>query len=98
MNTTLKSLGALYRRQGKLEAAETLEACALQSRQQVTPGMPCSLGSRMEPGNKGGVAGWHIPSELQQDLLGTGPCDVHPVGSLGLSDLNQCSPTGSPWG
>ncbi|XP_067389030.1 kinesin light chain 4 isoform X1 [Emydura macquarii macquarii] len=34
VTTTLRNLGALYRRQGKLEAAETLEACALQSRQQ----------------------------------------------------------------
>uniref|UniRef100_A0A8D3BNG9 Kinesin light chain n=1 Tax=Scophthalmus maximus TaxID=52904 RepID=A0A8D3BNG9_SCOMX len=35
VNTTLKSLGGLYRRQGKLEAAETLEECASKSRKQV---------------------------------------------------------------
>lgn len=35
VNTTLKSLGALYRRQGKLEAAQTLEECASKSRKQV---------------------------------------------------------------
>lgn len=35
VNTTLRNLGALYRRQGKLEAAETLEECALRSRKQV---------------------------------------------------------------
>uniref|UniRef100_G3Q5I7 Kinesin light chain n=1 Tax=Gasterosteus aculeatus aculeatus TaxID=481459 RepID=G3Q5I7_GASAC len=35
VNTTLKSLGALYRRQGKLEAAETLEECGSKSRKQV---------------------------------------------------------------
>lgn len=35
MNTTLRNLGALYRRQGKLEAAETLEECALRSQKQV---------------------------------------------------------------
>ncbi|XP_068443608.1 kinesin light chain 2 isoform X1 [Clinocottus analis] len=34
VNTTLKSLGALYRRQGKMEAAETLEECASKSRKQ----------------------------------------------------------------
>uniref|UniRef100_A0A8D2ZSI1 Kinesin light chain n=1 Tax=Scophthalmus maximus TaxID=52904 RepID=A0A8D2ZSI1_SCOMX len=34
VNTTLKSLGGLYRRQGKLEAAETLEECASKSRKQ----------------------------------------------------------------
>uniref|UniRef100_A0A7N6C0H0 Kinesin light chain n=1 Tax=Anabas testudineus TaxID=64144 RepID=A0A7N6C0H0_ANATE len=34
VNTTLRNLGALYRRQGKLEAAETLEECAVRSRKQ----------------------------------------------------------------
>ncbi|XP_056156080.1 kinesin light chain 2 [Lampris incognitus] len=34
VNTTLKSLGALYRRQGKMEAAETLEECATKTRKQ----------------------------------------------------------------
>uniref|UniRef100_A0A3B3QM67 Kinesin light chain n=1 Tax=Paramormyrops kingsleyae TaxID=1676925 RepID=A0A3B3QM67_9TELE len=34
VNTTLRNLGALYRRQGKMEAAETLEECALRSRRQ----------------------------------------------------------------
>uniref|UniRef100_A0A9J8AW67 Kinesin light chain n=1 Tax=Cyprinus carpio carpio TaxID=630221 RepID=A0A9J8AW67_CYPCA len=34
VNTTLKSLGALYRRQGKLEAADTLEECATKNRKQ----------------------------------------------------------------
>jgi len=32
VTTTLKNLGALYRRQGKFEAAETLEECAMRSR------------------------------------------------------------------
>lgn len=35
VTTTLKNLGALYRRQGKFEAAETLEDCALRSRREV---------------------------------------------------------------
>ncbi|TRZ01142.1 hypothetical protein DNTS_007862 [Danionella cerebrum] len=34
VNTTLRNLGALYRKQGKLEAAETLEECAMRSRKQ----------------------------------------------------------------
>ncbi|KAM8969047.1 kinesin light chain 2 isoform 1-T2 [Sarcophilus harrisii] len=34
VNTTLRSLGALYRRQGKMEAAHTLEDCASRSRKQ----------------------------------------------------------------
>lgn len=32
VTTTLKNLGALYRRQGKYEAAETLEDCAIRSK------------------------------------------------------------------
>uniref|UniRef100_A0A8C5AM99 Kinesin light chain n=1 Tax=Gadus morhua TaxID=8049 RepID=A0A8C5AM99_GADMO len=36
VTTTLKNLGALYKRQGKFEAAETLEEVALRSRKQVT--------------------------------------------------------------
>ncbi|XP_031417675.1 kinesin light chain 1-like isoform X3 [Clupea harengus] len=35
VNTTLRNLSALYRRQGKLEAAETLDECAVRSRKQV---------------------------------------------------------------
>uniref|UniRef100_A0A8C9TLY8 Kinesin light chain n=1 Tax=Scleropages formosus TaxID=113540 RepID=A0A8C9TLY8_SCLFO len=34
VNTTLRNLGALYRRQGKMEAADTLEECAMRSRKQ----------------------------------------------------------------
>uniref|UniRef100_A0A673MMS6 Kinesin light chain n=1 Tax=Sinocyclocheilus rhinocerous TaxID=307959 RepID=A0A673MMS6_9TELE len=34
VNTTLRNLGALYRKQGKIEAAETLEECAMRSRRQ----------------------------------------------------------------
>ncbi|XP_061376745.1 kinesin light chain isoform X2 [Danaus plexippus] len=35
VTTTLKNLGALYRRQGKYEAAETLEDCALRTRKEA---------------------------------------------------------------
>lgn len=35
VTTTLKNLGALYRRQGKYEAADTLEEAAMRSRKQV---------------------------------------------------------------
>lgn len=35
VTTTLKNLGALYRRQGKFEAAETLEEAAMRSRKQA---------------------------------------------------------------
>ncbi|XP_041107893.1 kinesin light chain 1-like isoform X3 [Polyodon spathula] len=38
VNTTLRNLGALYHRQGKLEAAETLEECVMRSRKQSTTG------------------------------------------------------------
>lgn len=55
VNTTLRNLGALYRRQGKLEAAETLEECAVRSRRQVTPEGPSCSGA------------WHL---LALPLLG----------------------------
>lgn len=35
VNTTLKNLSALYRRQGKYEAAETLEDCALRNKRET---------------------------------------------------------------
>lgn len=35
VTNTLRSLGALYRRQGKLEAAVTLEDCVAKNRKQV---------------------------------------------------------------
>jgi len=35
VTTTLKNLGFLYRRQGKMEAAETVEECALRSRKEA---------------------------------------------------------------
>lgn len=44
VTTTLKNLGALYRRQGKYEAAETLEDCALRSRNEVSSTLPPSVG------------------------------------------------------
>ncbi|KAK3092393.1 hypothetical protein FSP39_002276 [Pinctada imbricata] len=36
VTTTLKNLGALYRRQGKYEAAETLEECAMRSKKNAS--------------------------------------------------------------
>lgn len=35
VTVTLKNLGALYRRQGKYEAADTLEDCALRSKKEA---------------------------------------------------------------
>ncbi|KAK7103687.1 hypothetical protein V1264_018537 [Littorina saxatilis] len=39
VTTTLKNLGALYRRQGKYEAAETLEECAMRTKKMGTADM-----------------------------------------------------------
>merc|ERR1711862_492861 len=50
VTTTLKNLGALYRRQGKYEAAETLEDCALRSRKDALESS--SKKSAAEPSNK----------------------------------------------
>lgn len=56
VTTTLKNLGALYKRQGKFEAAETLEEAAMRSRKQVwylgggTNSRELQLGFRRERG------------------------------------------------
>merc|ERR1719341_950705 len=49
VTTTLKNLGALYRRQGKYEAAETLEDCALRTRKEALDSAKTSKG-----GSRGG--------------------------------------------
>uniref|UniRef100_A0AAR2JNG2 Kinesin light chain n=1 Tax=Pygocentrus nattereri TaxID=42514 RepID=A0AAR2JNG2_PYGNA len=54
VTNTLKSLGALYRRQGKLEAAETLEECATKNRKQ---GIDAINQSKVVELLKDGVAG-----------------------------------------
>merc|ERR1712241_535217 len=46
VTTTLKNLGALYRRQGKYEAAETLEDCALRSRKEALDVVKAGRSSR----------------------------------------------------
>jgi len=46
VTTTLKNLGALYRRQGKYEAAETLEDCALRSRKDALDAVKGGKGGR----------------------------------------------------
>ncbi|XP_026741750.1 kinesin light chain isoform X1 [Trichoplusia ni] len=51
VTTTLKNLGALYRRQGKYEAAETLEDCALRSRKEA---LDIVKQSRARSGRHGG--------------------------------------------
>merc|ERR1711962_1564209 len=48
VTTTLKNLGALYRRQGKYEAAETLEDCALRSRKDALDAVKGGKGGRGE--------------------------------------------------
>uniref|UniRef100_A0A8D0FYM8 Kinesin light chain n=1 Tax=Strix occidentalis caurina TaxID=311401 RepID=A0A8D0FYM8_STROC len=73
VNTTLRNLGALYRRQGKLEAAETLEECAVRSRRQVTPEGP----SLVEGALWG--SGWQImPQHLAWGVVrdSSGPCSI----------------------
>ena len=69
VTTTLKNLGALYRRQGKYEAAETLEDCALRSRKDAMENSskkpsvdgsgrrPRSASKERRPGGAGGAGG-----------------------------------------
>lgn len=67
VTTTLKNLGALYRRQGKYEAAETLEDCAIRSKkealelvQQARVGSAEKRRSRTYPDNADGGDGVRI--------------------------------------
>lgn len=72
VNTTLRNLGALYRRQGKLEAAETLEECALRSRKQV-----CSTSSEL-------TAAFfkHLTFLVFFNILAVGPTKSHDLSFL----------------
>lgn len=77
VNTTLRNLGALYRRQGKLEAAETLEECAVRSRRQVTPEGPSLVeGSTRAPlwGLGWRVMAQHLAWGVVRDS--PGPCSL----------------------
>ena len=71
VTTTLKNLGALYRRQGKYEAAETLEDCALRSRKDA-----------MENSNKKSVDGSRRPRSASKERRpgGGGSGGSHPGG------------------
>ena len=57
VTTTLKNLGALYRRQGKYEAAETLEDCALRSRKDAMEAANASASGGKPPGSRTPVDG-----------------------------------------
>ena len=58
VTTTLKNLGALYRKQGKYEAAETLEDCALRSRKEALDVVKSGRsGGGGGGGNSGGAGG-----------------------------------------
>ncbi|KAG9346663.1 hypothetical protein JZ751_006975 [Albula glossodonta] len=69
VNTTLKSLGALYRRQGKLEAAETLEECATKTRKQ---GIDAINQSKVVELLKDGGAGVGERRQSRESLNGPG--------------------------
>ncbi len=70
VTTTLKNLGALYRRQGKYEAAETLEDCALRSRKEEGGGKSGKKEDRRSRGGGGG--GGSTPGKGGGDA-GSGP-------------------------
>ncbi|XP_051921338.1 kinesin light chain 2 isoform X2 [Hippocampus zosterae] len=82
VNTTLKSLSALYRRQGKLEAAETLEECAGKSRKQ-------DAGERRHGreggggGNGGGASRGDAEGEDAAEWNGDGSGSLRRSGSFG---------------
>merc|ERR1712117_302102 len=63
VTTTLKNLGALYRRQGKYEAAETLEDCALRTRKDAL--------DAVKGGGKGGRSGDRVRSSSKERRRGS---------------------------
>uniref|UniRef100_A0A2I4CQJ0 Kinesin light chain n=1 Tax=Austrofundulus limnaeus TaxID=52670 RepID=A0A2I4CQJ0_AUSLI len=73
VNTTLKSLGALYRRQGKLEAAETLEECATKTRKQGIDAINQSkVVELLKDGAAGGADRRHIRDGVNEPGGGRG--------------------------
>nr|XP_016847016.1 PREDICTED: kinesin light chain 4 isoform X4 [Anolis carolinensis] len=84
VNTTLRNLGALYRRQGKLEAAETLEECALRSRRQD------GTGALRRSGSLGKIRDVIRRSSemLVKKLQGNGPLEPRNTNMKRASSLN----------
>ncbi|XP_035256697.1 kinesin light chain 1-like isoform X1 [Anguilla rostrata] len=74
VNTTLRNLGALYRRQGKMEAAETLEECATRSRK---PGSDPANSARMVEVLKGGEDARRRTSGVKYDSSSEGGEEVN---------------------
>uniref|UniRef100_A0A9J7ZPS7 Kinesin light chain n=1 Tax=Cyprinus carpio carpio TaxID=630221 RepID=A0A9J7ZPS7_CYPCA len=87
VNTTLKSLGALYRRQGKMEAAETLEECATKNRKQVQHD---GNGALRRSGSFGKIreALRRSSEMLVKKLQGSGPQEPRNPGMKRASSLN----------
>lgn len=99
VNTTLRSLGALYRRQGKLEAAHTLEDCADRSRKQgLDPASQTKVVELLKDGGSGrgdrrgrdvaGGAGPRAESDLEEagpaaEWSGDGSGSLRRSGSFG---------------
>jgi len=67
VNTTLKNLGALYRRQGKYEAAETLEDCALRTRKDSKVAQILSCVSERRSGRSPRVGSRESLESMQYD-------------------------------
>ncbi|XP_062051784.1 LOW QUALITY PROTEIN: kinesin light chain 2 [Lepus europaeus] len=90
VNTTLRSLGALYRRQGKLEAAHTLEDCAGRSHKQgLDPASQTKVVELLKDGSSGrgdrrgrDVAGGAGP-RAESDLEEAGPPGAVPQDGSG---------------
>uniref|UniRef100_A0A0K8SGV9 Kinesin light chain n=3 Tax=Lygus hesperus TaxID=30085 RepID=A0A0K8SGV9_LYGHE len=67
VTTTLKNLGALYRRQGKYEAAETLEDCALRSRKEAKVAQLLGSGGERRSGRNARVGSRESLESMQYD-------------------------------
>lgn len=77
VTTTLKNLGALYRRQGKYEAAETLEDCAIRSKKDAIELVQQARVGSAEKRRSRNMAGYSGPgpsTDASQSEGGDGVC------------------------
>ncbi|XP_015587593.1 kinesin light chain isoform X4 [Cephus cinctus] len=89
VTTTLKNLGALYRRQGKYEAAETLEDCALRSRKEALDLVKQAkvaqiLGDEKGTTRRGSRSSLANSEHEQQEEKALGSCSVKKMMDKGL--------------
>ena len=94
VTTTLKNLGALYRMQGKFEAAETVENCVLQAKKQQQQQQQQSGGGGGGKGAGGGSGGGGGGASVV-DVMKSSAKVVELLGGEGLCTDDVSNPPGN---